>query len=296
MTKTISFDNIKQHAEGFNNFDNEYILFHISQIDCEQRIPESFRIDSLSIYLCVRGSSRICINCEEYELTPGTMMFLPPEAVIETKQFNDDSVEAYALLLTSEFAHSLNFDLNAIDYRHLGPDQSPVLKLTPNQQSIAKAYFDLIRRHASENIDNVYTRNVGRSLISAVIYQIMAFNSSSSGQTTADDAVPGRRSIYVHEFMDLLRENYRSERTINFYASKLFISPKYLSMVLKDATGFSATDWIDRFVIMEAKNLLRYSGKNIQQIAYELNFANQSSFGKYFKLQTGQSPSEFRKS
>ena len=49
-------------------------------------------------------------------------------------------------------------------------------------------------------------------------------------------------------------------------------------------------------VILEAKNLLRYSGKNIQQVAYELNFSNQSSFGKYFKHLTGMSPSQFQKS
>ena len=52
---------------------------------------------------------------------------------------------------------------------------------------------------------------------------------------------------------------------------------------------------IDEFVILEAKNLLRFSGKNIQQIAYELNFPNQSSFGKYFKHLTGMSPSEYQR-
>ena len=61
------------------------------------------------------------------------------------------------------------------------------------------------------------------------------------------------------------------------------------------ATGRSAAAWIDECVILEAKNLLRFSGKNIQQIAYELNFSNQSSFGKYFKHLTGMSPSEFQK-
>lgn len=83
---------------------------------------------------------------------------------------------------------------------------------------------------------------------------------------------------------------------MKYYAEKMFITPKYLSVLIREATGHSAVDWIDQYVILEAKNMLRYSGKNIQQIAYDLNFSNQSAFGKYFKNITGVSPSEFRHS
>ena len=104
-----------------------------------------------------------------------------------------------------------------------------------------------------------------------------------------------RRSSYVHDFMRLVHLHYTRERSVNFYASQLFISPKYLSLLVKEATGRSAARWIDHFVITEAKNLLRFSGKNVQQVAYALNFSNQSSFGKYFKHLTGMSPTEYQK-
>ena len=81
-----------------------------------------------------------------------------------------------------------------------------------------------------------------------------------------------------------------------FYASQLYITPKYLSLLIKEATGRSAAEWIDEFVIMEAKNMLRFSGKNVQQVAYDLNFPNQSAFGKYFKHLTGMSPTRFQRS
>ncbi|MDE6121446.1 MAG: helix-turn-helix domain-containing protein, partial [Muribaculaceae bacterium] len=115
------------------------------------------------------------------------------------------------------------------------------------------------------------------------------------GSPTIESIGP-RRSGYVHEFMKLVHLYYTRERSVSFYASKLFISPKYLSLLVKEATGHSAAWWIDSFVITEAKNLLRYSGKNIQQVAYALNFSNQSSFGKYFKHLIGMSPTEFQKS
>jgi AraC-like DNA-binding protein len=101
---------------------------------------------------------------------------------------------------------------------------------------------------------------------------------------------------YVQEFMKLVHENFRQERAVGFYAKSLFISPKYLSLIIKEVTGKSAAAWIDERVILEAKNLLKFSGKNVQQIAYELNFNNQSSFGKYFKHLTGMSPTAFQRS
>lgn len=81
---------------------------------------------------------------------------------------------------------------------------------------------------------------------------------------------------------------------MGFYADQLHITPKYLSSVIKEVSGRSAVEWIDRYVILEAKALLRYSGLSIQEIAYELNFSTQSFFGKYFKHHTGMSPSEYK--
>ena len=84
--------------------------------------------------------------------------------------------------------------------------------------------------------------------------------------------------------------------SISVRSDKLFISPKYLSLLVKEATGRSAANWIDEYVIMEAKNMLRFSGRNIQQVTYDLNFPNQSSFGKYFKHLTGMSPTQYQRS
>ena len=95
--------------------------------------------------------------------------------------------------------------------------------------------------------------------------------------------------------MRLVHLNYTQHRSLSFYAEQLYITPKYLTLLVKEATGRSATQWINDFVITEAKNLLRFSGKNVQQVAYALNFSNQSAFGKYFKHLTGISPTAYQK-
>jgi AraC-like DNA-binding protein len=81
---------------------------------------------------------------------------------------------------------------------------------------------------------------------------------------------------------------------VGFYAKKLCMAPKYLSAVIKEKTGKSAFEWINDYVILEAKSLLKSTNMTIQQISDELNFANQSFFGKYFKRLAGMSPKSYR--
>lgn len=100
----------------------------------------------------------------------------------------------------------------------------------------------------------------------------------------------------IEKFLSLVQLHFKKERFLDFYANQLEVSAKHLSRTLKNATGFTAVEWIDRYVILEAKVLLKSTTMSVQQISDELNFASQSFFGKYFKKHTGHSPKDFRNS
>ena len=100
----------------------------------------------------------------------------------------------------------------------------------------------------------------------------------------------------TEKFISLVQQHFKKERFLDFYAAKLEVSTKHLSRTVKDITGFTAVDWIDRFIILEAKVLLKSTTMSIQQISNELNFPSQSFFVKYFKKHTGRSPKDFRNS
>lgn len=110
------------------------------------------------------------------------------------------------------------------------------------------------------------------------------------------DEIMANQGRMANRFLSLVQENYKKERFLDFYASRLEITPKHLSRTIKAQTGYTAVEWIERFVILEAKVLLKSTNLNIQQIADELNFPSQSFFGKYFKKYAGMSPKEFRNS
>ena len=103
-----------------------------------------------------------------------------------------------------------------------------------------------------------------------------------------------RSKLVLEQFLTLVSEHHDKERGMAFYAEKLCLTPKYLSKIVRAASGKSGPEWIDSFVILEAKNMLKYSDMPIKEIVYKLNFPNSSVFYKFFKTHTGQTPSEYR--
>jgi len=104
-----------------------------------------------------------------------------------------------------------------------------------------------------------------------------------------------RNEQLFEKFMSLLSQYHSRERSVSFYADKMCLTSNYLSGEIKANSGKTASEWINEYVILEAKTLLMYSELSVQEISYRLNFPTQSSFGKYFKKQTGFGPMEFRK-
>ena len=100
----------------------------------------------------------------------------------------------------------------------------------------------------------------------------------------------------IFNFSMLIAEYYKTAREVSFYADKLCITPKYLTLIATQVTGRSARQCIADFVIIEMKALLRNANVDIKELVKELGFRNQSALSRYFRRQTGMSPSEYRDS
>lgn len=263
-------------------------------------IDGPIRLDGLSWILCLRGHMDLEINLTPTVLTSNCVAITTPGSMIEIKDLDQENLDCYLLFVSIEFIRDINFDINVLNSsHHLGKMgfAGNMMHITEDEASILREYFHLLHNNSSTNEpDTVYTKSIARCLIAALTYQVLRMLSLRLKDIPDNKPQRSRRSTYVSDFMELVHKHHNRERSVAFYASKLFISPKYLSLIIKESTGRSATEVIDSYVILEAKNLLRFSGKNIQQVAYELNFPNQSSFGKYFKHLTGMSPSEYQRS
>lgn len=296
---------IQNFANYFSQSKEEYIICRVS---FDENFPKDYASRSISfpgitLVLVTRGKLHFQINTENFVLEKSSVFVTGPNDQQALKGIEPGmDAECYFLSISQDFIKSINIDLNVLQNAHLRKLSAPVFSLKDDYYKLIKNYLDMLYLNASINkLPNLYTRNISRSLIAALMYQLMmVFDTTVSRNNEIEDEetkkVGLRRFTYVKQFIELVHKYYTSERSVGFYADKLCISPKYLSFIIKEVTNRTAAEWIDEYVILEAKNMLRFSGMNIQQVAYALNFNNQSSFGKYFKHLTGMSPTQFQKS
>lgn len=300
-------DFISQNAVFFTTFGNDYHVSHLEltpeMID-NPGLKEPMSFPGLSFVMVTSGELEMELNTEVHLIPTGSMLVTDSRTLQKIKSVKAPKTVVYILFLTQEFLKSLNLDINVLRNAHIRTSTEPVILDVKGSADMLTGYMRMLNENATNNNpSSIYTKNISRSLIAALCYQMLQIAdnnyvtdvSSRVVSSTAKTSGP-RRINYVKAFMELIHEHYARERSLGFYADKLCISPKYLSAIIKECTNRSAVEWIDEYVMIEAKNMLRFSGMNIQQVAYALNFRNQSAFGKYFKHLSGMSPSQFQKS
>jgi len=166
-----------------------------------------------------------------------------------------------------------------------------VVSLTPREIQVYSNYYQTIREKMSDR-GHHYRTNLVKALLLAMFYDMSNViwrveQQESKSQTRAD--------VIFANFIRLLEQHFRQERRVSWYAEQLCITPKYLSEIVKQVSKRTPNEWIDNYVILEIRVLLKNSTKSIKEIAEELQFPNQSFLGKYFKEHIGVSPSQYRK-
>ncbi len=250
------------------------------------------RIDALFIGVCTEGETEITFNLNTFRLTKNSMFVYTPKNIIQAN--SDDEFKAHMIAITPEFMRHINVDIKRMMPLFLRYANQPCIELAEEESQMLRGFIEQVG-HELERPKTLFGADVVSGLVSATIYKVCdILYRHQSAQPVHEAPIRSRSEFYFKEFMRLLGENYKSERSVSFYAQKLCITPKYLTTLIKRVSGKSVSDWIDDYVILEAKTLLKSSNMSIQEIAYYLNFPNQSFFGCYFKRHAGLSPSQYK--
>ena len=251
------------------------------------------RIDAMIMVVCVSGEVSFSSHMNDYSLR-ANQFFISSASIFQFHSLADS--EFYLLAFSSEFLSGMNVDIRSIA-RIVSQLRVNTHIATLNDKSMEgiSLFFDaLLAEHALKDRTEYMELSL-RHLFCAMIYRICdAVLDNSADMPTI--GVKERSSEYFEKLMNLLSEHYKEQRNVEFYAEKMHISSKHLSRVIRNFTGKSVHQWIDEFVALEIKNLLKYSNMSIQQISYALNFPNPSFMGQYFKRITGMTPGEYKKS
>ncbi len=249
-------------------------------------------IQGVSIGVTVSGTAKIKINGKFHELRPNTLFIFNENTVIEQVKASIRS-SGYMITYSRQYLNSIHVDTQDLISIYHGFLDDPCVQVDPEEAAYIHDISKLMRSVLCDYAPTPNREKIISSLFAAMFHYVMGILQKHS-LPAGNDSVSNRTDELFNKFLDLLREYCSTERSVEFYASKMGITPKYLSLILKKKSGRNASKLIDEAVVYEAKRLLKYSGMSINEIALKLNFASQSFFGKYFKQRVGVSPSRYK--
>lgn len=113
-------------------------------------------------------------------------------------------------------------------------------------------------------------------------------------QTKNETSISKKYLIQFKQFKAILEKHFIENKTVNFYAEQLHITPHHLNLICKGIANMKANEIIRARSVLEAKRLLTFTTKTISEIAFELNYTDSSYFAKTFKAITNQKPLDFK--
>ena len=277
------------------SYGDDFYVMDIKLSNETQALGHPCRFDGYMLLYCVKGRIRLNVNLSEYCIEEGMIFMNVPGNIIRVNEILDvpkEEVRYVCVAMSKDFLQGMHLDANKIFNEGMSMMENPSVRLNDKELQMVRCGLEVMTRMV--NSDALYKREALLSTLSAMFYLLMGV--WRRRDESADPSQSNRSKIIFDQFIKLVSEYHTRYRNVGFYADKLCLTPKYLSKLIKNATGRSAPDWIDQYVILEAKNLLKYSGVTIKEIVYRLNFPNQSVFYKFFKARTGMTPTEYRNS
>ena len=245
--------------------------------------------------LCINGTAEALINGELYDLQPGTLFITTPIVHVFLLQQSEDFALCTITSSTENLFPAIESLFDAMIQNNI--HQHPCTMLNSTGQL---NFLDMERRirQKKEEIQTEANADV-RKLMQQIINQLQRtvfleiLQLFLQQQTLVAKSAPKSEQT-TFRFLQSLHENYKTERTVAFYAEQSGLSPNYFTHVVKQVTSRTPMDWISTFTILEAKRLLSRKGARVKDVAVALRFPDQYTFTRYFKTYAGMTPREFQ--
>ena len=268
--------------------------FATTQSSLQQFVQHVYQMQHTSIFFCISGEALFTIDGQKYRFTPGQIIICPTGSNI------------LLLDITSDFSSrllGLSKHIWLAARSSMSPETIQAIECRTHQggnSNLEKEFLnnifrqiDILDIEAGNNDENTdYCRQNIILAVSSLLLYIQRVSKAHSAP--AKENISESKDKLFHEFRVLLTNNFREERSVQFYADKMHISTRHLNSVCQRASGQNAKEIIDHFTIIELEVSLIYTHKSFQELVNEFHFPDQSYLNRYFKRHTGYSLSEFR--
>jgi AraC family transcriptional regulator, transcriptional activator of pobA len=245
--------------------------------------------DAVLLYVD-KGELTVIHNSKTYTLSGGMLLIKTPNMVLQLLGGSEDC-HFKVVAFTPQFGIASCVSIKHLETIALMASSNPVLTLDTLKAATVDVLFSLLEQKESVNEKQELYDETLKHVFSLLILEIVSLIRRNITDSTSGF---NRKAHLTFQFLKLLREHIKEQRSVNFYAEMLYVTPKHLSMCVKETTGKTCGETIDEMVVAEAKTLLHNPELTIGHVADELNFSDQYFFSKYFKKRTGMSPMNYR--
>lgn len=261
-------------------------LIIADHFDVKRAFPPYFRTAMPVCIILKKGYLRGRYNLMDIDAVAPCMSILLPNQILEFTESSDD-LEGMVVMMSARFTERLNIK---VDFDLMQAFQSQrVIPLNEEALATMLQFCEMVKR-LSQFPDHPFLMETAVNLTRAFF-----FGAGYFFHQRPEAVAHSRGEQLVDRFLKLVQMHCRQERQLDFYAQELCISSKYLAATVKTVTSKTAGDWIEDYVMLEAKAMLTNTDMTISQISDHLHFPDTSTFGKYFRRHTGLSPKEFKK-
>ncbi len=262
-------------------------------------IPAKF--NGVVFCVCREGRFTITLNDNEFNVGPDTIFAVPTNLTAHLDSTKDEEpAKILTIAISGKYFFDLKIDIGDVlkQMKFEGVTEhraTPYTRIEESECAILEEHIRLICKLFNSNVrdkrDN-YTLLMSSTV--NVLYKAVTDKMRAPQRARFASKDSARTKSVFTEFMNLAVANFERERGISFYANEMCLTPKYLSKLVKENCGRTASEIIDSMVIAKTNNLLKHSDKSVKVIASEMGFSSQSAFNKFFKAKTGMSPLQFR--
>lgn len=281
------------HIEQIN--DRDLSLKEVFFTDTKLQVLKSilnkpYRSNYYGIGLCVSGSATLIGNLDSYQVEAYTLISMSPQVIKQWKNVTED-FDTLTIFFTKAFFTKIFPKQNYLEqFNFFDQNTKHVNQFSMDETAEIFEIFQKTKIHINQN--HPYQHEILASYINILLFEYQTLFEKIHFRNSYQQT---RNQQIVKAFKDLANMYFQQERSVQFYADKLFITAKHLTEILKQETGKTASDWLNELLLLEATILLTNSHLHITQIAEELHFPDASTFGKFFKKLSGTSPTEYRK-
>ncbi|WP_428232463.1 helix-turn-helix domain-containing protein [Flavobacterium sp.] len=284
MKNKITTYSLAHHKSLFANANNDKEYFYI-QAEDHPYISEPYRAESYAIEFLRKGSIVMQTKLKKVVIHAPAIITLGPSVI---RSFAKDSEEILIDIIFFKSQFFLHNQANVFflsQYEFFENSDMHVFHLEKKNKTKFEQIFSLLK----QSLDN--NSNHQPSILRGYLY-ILIYELDFIKQITPNETI---QNPIFEKFKEILSKEFLNQRSVQYYADALNVTRKYLSEIIKNNSGKTASDWIEEIIVLEAKVLLQNKEVTINQISDTLNFPNQSGFGRFFKNATGISPLEYRR-